>query len=103
MEFLKKLDEIKNKYYEENDVHWIGQHLDSEASIQWCIVRDSISNFEDFVKLFPNKYWSSDRHELVQDNFEYRRFDFREKLSSVQYFEQKILEYKQLTPILEKL
>lgn len=104
MEFLKELTEEKEKYWEGGEVKWIGQHLEKDASIWWRIVKDQIRSFDEFVDVFTEKYWSTDRQELARDNLEYGRYDPRGKLSSVQYLEQKILEFKQLTPAIpEKL
>lgn len=57
-EFLKELIDIKNKYYVGNEVRWIGQNLENEASEYlaahciWLWIQNYRRNFDEFVELF---------------------------------------------------
>ena len=48
MEFLKELSEIQELYYPADNIKWIGRHLELDAGIWWRVIRNQISNFEEF-------------------------------------------------------
>ena len=38
MEFVKELEAIHREYYQDEDISWIGRHLDGEAAIWWKLI-----------------------------------------------------------------
>ena len=97
MEFLRELSELQSIYYP-GDVKWIGRHLEADTAIWWRVVRDRITNFDEFKELFTQKYWGQEKQDAIRDNLEYGRYNWNGSLSAVQYMERKLFESRQLTP-----
>ena len=85
-------------YYPTDNVKWIGHHLEADAAIWWRVIRDQITNFEEFKDIFTQKYWSQEKQDAIRDNLEYGRYNWKGNLTAVQYMERKLLESRQLTP-----
>lgn len=100
MEFLKELTEIQEVYYPMENTKWIGKHLTGEAGIWWRIVKDQVNTFEEFREVFTEKYWGAIQQERVRDQLEYGKFRPNGSLTMVQYLERKVLECRQLIPIM---
>lgn len=98
MEFLKELKEIRQLYYSNDDIKWIGRHLTDEAMIWWRIIKYGIHSFDDFENQFINKYWGSQVQENVRDRLEYGRYRPNGSMSAVQYVQKHILQCRQLVP-----
>ena len=100
MEFLKELSEIHELYYANNDIKWIGKHLEMDAGIWWRVIRNQISTFEEFKEAFTLKYWGQERQDNIRDNLEYGRYEWNGPITAIQYVERMLLESRQLTPTL---
>lgn len=98
MEFLKQLKEIRQLYYSNVDIKWIGRHLTDEAMIRWGIVKYEIYSFDEFENQFINKYWSSHVQECVRGRLEYGRYRLNGCLSAVQYVQNHIFQCVQIEP-----
>ena len=57
MEFLKELSELQETYYPNDNIKWIGRHLEMDAGIWWRVIRNQIATFEEFREAFTQKYW----------------------------------------------
>ena len=66
MEFLKELSEIQELYYPTDNIKWIGRHLELDAGIWWRVIRNQISNFEEFKEAFSQKYWGQERQDSIR-------------------------------------
>lgn len=74
LKFIQELTKVKERYYDNSNIQWIGQHLECEADIWWHITRSQVSSYEDFIKVFIAKYWNNERQELVRDDMEYGKY-----------------------------
>ena len=100
MEFLKELSVIQQLYYSNNDIKWIGKHLEMDAGIWWRVIRNQISTFEEFKEAFTLKYWGQARQDNIRDNLEYDRYEWNGPITAIQYVERILLESRQLSPTL---
>ena len=39
MEFLKELSELQDLYYPNDNIKWIGRHLEADVAIWWRVIR----------------------------------------------------------------
>lgn len=98
MEFLTELGEIKDLYYNTQDIKWISKHLADEAKI-WCrIVKNQINDLKEFEEKFIEKYWRQHTPENVRDRLEYGRYRPNGGLNMIQYMQRNILKCRQLIP-----
>ena len=100
IEFLKELSEIQELYYSNNDIKWIGKHLEMDAGIWWHVIRNQISTFEEFKEAFTLMYWGQERQDGIRENLEYGRYKWNGPITAIQYVERILLESRQLTPTL---
>lgn len=100
MEFLKELREIQEMYYPAENTKWLGKHLTGEAAIWWRIVREQVRNFQEFADVFTEKYWGAIQQERIRDQLEYGRYNANGSRNMVQYMEQRVLQCRQLIPVL---
>lgn len=98
MEFLKELREIKQQYYNQDDIRWIGRHLTNEATVWWRIVKPEVSTFAEFEERFIDKFWGAHIQESVRDRLEFSRFNPRGDVNPVQFMQKHILQCRQLVP-----
>ena len=98
MEFVKELEAIHREYYLDDDISWIGRHLDGEAAIWWKLVRSEVSTFAQFKTVFTAKYWNQMIQETIRDKLEFGRYRAESGLSMTQYMERCILQNRQLIP-----
>lgn len=98
MEFVKELEAIHREYYQDEDISWIGRHLDGEAAIWWKLIRSEVNTFAQFQTAFMSKYWNQMIQETVRDKLEFGRYRPESGLSMTQYMERCILQNRQLIP-----
>ena len=67
MEFVKELEAIHREYYQDEEISWIGRHLDGEAAIWWKLIRCEVNTFAQFQTAFMSKYWNQMIQETVRD------------------------------------
>ena len=92
MEFLKELSEFQEQHYPSDKTKWIGRHLEADAEVWWRVIRNQVSNFEEFKEAFIQKYWGQEKLETIRDNLEFGRYNWRSGLNPVQYMERLLLE-----------
>lgn len=100
IEFIKELSELQETHYPADTTRWIGNHMVGEAAIWWRIIREQVRTFEEFKEAFIEKYWGPTQQERVRDQLEYGKFTHNGRLNMIQYMERKVLECRQLVPIL---
>lgn len=98
IEFLKELKEIKELYYETDDVKWVGRHLTDQAVTWRRIIKNDITTFESFEERFMEKFWGAHVQEKIRDRLEYGKFPPNQRCTAVQYMERQILQARQLIP-----
>ena len=98
MEFLKELSEVQDLYYSNENIKWIGRHLETDAAIWWRVIRNQVTNFEEFKEAFTQKYWGQEKQDTIRDNLEFSWFNWRSGINTVQYMERILLESRQLMP-----
>lgn len=98
MEFLKELKEIRQLYYQEDEIRWITRYLSGEAVTWFRIIKNEIQCFAAFEELFIEKYWGSHIQESVRDRLEYGKYRPNGGMSATQYMQKHILQCRQLVP-----
>jgi DNA repair exonuclease SbcCD ATPase subunit len=98
MEFLHELKQVREQFYPNGGIKWIGRHFEAEATVWWRIVQHQLSTFEQFEHAFMNKFWSQEIQEEIRDFLEFGRYKPQNGLTMIQYFEREVLQCRQLTP-----
>lgn len=85
-------------YHPGDGIRWVARYLDGDAAVWWRVMRQRITNYEEFRQAFIGKFWSNETQQKVRDHLEYGRFRPNGEISMSQYMEQMVLECRQLIP-----
>lgn len=105
-EFLAKLKRFYERSITNKDMHDDTQHLhdiidqcfDHHAAKWFELCKININTWNDFEKAFLNKYWSRDIQRGIKHRIETERYRPGGKLTRAEYFIERVLTLRSITP-----
>lgn len=103
IEFLNKASEYLNQLQQDYPYHFnlsaiLENMMEGSANRWWQMHKDEIQNFHDFKALFEEKYWNEDIQSEIRRNIQSGKHTKLGKMSRTEYFIEKVLVMKNLTP-----
>lgn len=103
MEFLDRINEWKRRTRERK---WTAIRTFLDECFRdihdnwWIVVRNDVTNYEEFTTIFKAKYWSEAVQNIVRDNLCNGRFDARRGQTPTTYFLGKVGLARHLEPVI---
>lgn len=98
MQFLRIIKEVSVSYTHQGNMYWLDRYLKDEACVWWFLHRREVKNFEDFEKIFMDKYFNEMIQANIRDRLEFGKFKGKIGDEAITYVENMMLECSELEP-----